>query len=302
MWNKRHSSENLQALWDSLDNELEDESRKDRVLQRTMAAIQAVPDRVALRKTALRFAGIAAAIALPVFCALGSLNYVKKHSQPADFRLTEYFVPDGTVRNLVLEDGSEVSLNSGSVFICPASFPGPERRVFLSGEASFTVSANQQKPFIVSTSDFDVEVLGTVFDVNSYPESGFSSVVLCEGSVRIVHDGAETILNPNQQASFSRVDGRMTVSTVDAAQSMNWRQGGFAFERAGINELMTGIRRLYAVEVSCPDTDSFEQARITWKNEGRIPLESFLDILKSLIPGLNYRISEKHVYLYCYDL
>lgn len=58
-------------------------------------------------------------------------------------------------------------MNACTTLKYPEHFDGKERKIELNGEAYFQVMRNEKKPFIVRTSDFDVKVLGTSFDVKA---------------------------------------------------------------------------------------------------------------------------------------
>lgn len=66
---------------------------------------------------------------------------------------------------IVLADNSRIWINSGSKVIYPRTFKGKKRQIFVEGEAYLKVAHNKEKPFIVSTSAFEVEVLGTSFNI-----------------------------------------------------------------------------------------------------------------------------------------
>ena len=72
--------------------------------------------------------------------------------------------------NVVLEDGTKVYLNSSSTLEYPTSFTGDSRQVVLEGEAYFEVTHDPDKPFIVKTSDMNIVVRGTSFNVNAYSD------------------------------------------------------------------------------------------------------------------------------------
>ncbi len=96
----------------------------------------------------------------------------------------ELKTPRGGGYNLTLGDGSMVWLNAGSSLRFPVSFTDSTRQVYLEGEAYFQVSHNG-KPFIVTSGDMDVRVLGTSFNVLAYPDEQQLVTTLVEGSVRI---------------------------------------------------------------------------------------------------------------------
>jgi ferric-dicitrate binding protein FerR (iron transport regulator) len=79
-------------------------------------------------------------------------------------------VPLGMRSSMVLPDGTSVLLNAGSTLKYPVSFQQEDRRVELTGEAYFDVTKDKEGPFIVSTSDIAVHVLGTSFNCSAYPD------------------------------------------------------------------------------------------------------------------------------------
>ena len=75
-------------------------------------------------------------------------------------------------------------LNVGTIINYYASFQNKaEREVYLNGEAYFEVAKNAEKPFIVHAADLNVKVLGTKFNVSSYPDEPNIKVSLVEGRV-----------------------------------------------------------------------------------------------------------------------
>nr|WP_286083552.1 FecR family protein [Parabacteroides goldsteinii] len=94
-------------------------------------------------------------------------------------------VPAGQRINITLADGTNVWLNARTTIQYPITFNEKERLVKLDGEAYFDVTKDKSKPFIVQTNNYNVEVLGTKFDVDSYSETEIFETTLMEGSVRI---------------------------------------------------------------------------------------------------------------------
>ena len=61
-------------------------------------------------------------------------------------------------KQLLLPDGTNLTLNSCSHVRYPNNFTGEERKIVLEGEGYFQVHRNEEQPFIVSTRRFDVRV------------------------------------------------------------------------------------------------------------------------------------------------
>ncbi len=221
---------------------------------------------------------------------------VSEISRPAATTL-QCYAPLGEREIITLPDGSTVTLNSGSTLIYPTRYEGKSREVILIGEARFEVSKNPHKPFTVKTKDFDVQVLGTVFNVNAYPEDEASSVALESGSVKIFRGEEEFLLTPGQLATLDKEHG-FTVEQADIDRIMLWTDGGFAFRQATITQICTYIEKTYGVNVQCNSLQSkYKETCITARRDTRLPLRDFLALLSDLIPEMNYEIEDNIITL-----
>jgi ferric-dicitrate binding protein FerR (iron transport regulator) len=156
---------------------------------------------------------------------------------------------------IVLADGTRVWLNSGTKLRFPQHFDGQgNRQVYLEGEAYFEVAHNAQKPFIVKSDDQQVEVLGTHFNINNYPEDSGMKTTLLEGSVRI---NKQTLLKPNQQAVSSTSGVR--VYDVVAQDYIDWKSGIFTFKNENIVAVMRKLARWYDVDVAFQSDEIFDR-------------------------------------------
>ena len=105
------------------------------------------------------------------------------HIQEMPVNMTEYSTSNGEIRRVTLPDSSKVILNAGSVLICPERFGAGGREVYLSGEAVFDVTGDTGRAFVVKTSNLNVKVHGTRFNVSAYSDSRLVSATLCRGSI-----------------------------------------------------------------------------------------------------------------------
>ena len=71
---------------------------------------------------------------------------------------------------MILSDGTRVWLNADSKLKYPVTFGNDKREVELEGEGYFKVTKDERKPFRVVVKKQTVEVLGTEFNVDAYPE------------------------------------------------------------------------------------------------------------------------------------
>ena len=111
----------------------------------------------------------------------------------------------GSKSNMVLPDGTKVYLNSGSKLTYDKNYGTDIREVNLTGEGYFDVIKNPKKPFIIHTSNINIRVLGTAFNVRCYPDEKNTETSLVRGSLEVtVKNGQQKIiLKPNEKLIVS---------------------------------------------------------------------------------------------------
>ncbi|MFC6099299.1 FecR family protein [Olivibacter domesticus] len=158
--------------------------------------------------------------------------------------------PRGGQYHLVLPDGSRVWLNAASSLTYTINGSAQERFVKLEGEAYFEVAKDRERPFRVESRGQVVEVLGTHFNINSYPDEPIVKTTLVEGSVKVVpiaHKGS-VILQPGQQAALDKTN-HLSVKQADISDVVAWKNGKFSFKQADIEIVMRQLSRWYDVKV-----------------------------------------------------
>jgi len=166
-------------------------------------------------------------------------------------------IPYGKQFKLVLADGTEIQLNSGSTIKYPVSFAGKAiRRVELEGEAFFNIAKNKEKPFVVVTDKISTEVLGTQFNISHYKNDSFSEVVLVEGSVGVFKGkerfeiGKDILLKPNQKVRLNRSNDEMEVFDIDVYEYISWTRGSLVFYNKSFQDIMKKLERHYDIKVT----------------------------------------------------
>lgn len=159
-------------------------------------------------------------------------------------------VPRGGEYKLFLSDNTEVFLNSDSEIRFPVKFGKGKRDVFLCGEAFFIVSKDTSRPFIVNANNkMSVEVLGTQFNLQAYPDDGFVETTLNEGSVRVYNKEQSVKLRPDEQAVYNNSDGKFTTQKVDASKYSAWKDGRLVLRNNTLENIMTRLGRWYNIDV-----------------------------------------------------
>jgi transmembrane sensor len=121
---------------------------------------------------------------------------------PREKLTSEIYTRNGSKTNVVLPDGTQVWLNAGSKITYDKQYAIAAREVNLTGEAFFDVVKNKDKPFIIHTGKIDIRVLGTAFNVKSYPGEKTIETSLIRGSIEVTfkdRPAEKVILKPNEK-------------------------------------------------------------------------------------------------------
>lgn len=169
-----------------------------------------------------------------------------------DQEILALHTPLGGTYQVTLSDGTEVWLNAGTTIKYPSRFSSDARIVRLDGEAFFKVKTIYQQngekvPFKVVANHQEVEVLGTQFNMNAYPEKSIVKTTLVEGKVAINDDSDHLLLLPNHQAVTTR--GKTKIKRVNVHNYTAWRDGKFSFDGKTFEETMDEVARWYDLRI-----------------------------------------------------
>lgn len=201
-------------------------------------------------KTILRYgARVAAIIILGVSVFyFGREREKSKWIQSAAEQITEVKVPFGESVTLVLPDGSSVKLNSGSVLKFSKLFGSENRELELDGEGYFDVRKSKQI-FKVITSDVNIEVLGTKFNISAYNTDRLVTASLFEGRIKLFNSAIKetVILNPDDSYVFDKVSKRSAMRGFNKSHS--WTNNYFVADSDDIEVFVKKIERKYNVKI-----------------------------------------------------
>jgi transmembrane sensor len=190
----------------------------------------------------------------------------------------------GTQSRVELADGTVVYLNSGSKLRFPNSFNGMKfRNVELSGEGHFTVAKNSEHPFVVDVKKMQIQVLGTTFNVDAYPENDEITVALVEGKITLKKETANGVtdlmgMKPNQVAYYRQKDNKVLWENVEDLNKFTaWTTGKIVFSDDPVRTVIQKLENWYNVDIELADK-RLEHYRFTGTFIDE-PLEQVLSIL-----------------------
>jgi ferric-dicitrate binding protein FerR (iron transport regulator) len=184
----------------------------------------------------------------------------------------------------VLPDGSIVSLHAGSQITYPEEFSSNTRKVELKGEAYFKVTHDGTKPFIVSSGNARVEVLGTQFNVNTKTSTGAMEVVLTSGKVSVYfksHPKQNILLDPGEKAVLRTEQNLISKSANTDANYMAWKTKVLVFDNEKLAQVVNTLQNVYQKSVKLVDP-TLSECRVTASFDGQ-SLESVIEVIKETL-------------------
>lgn len=235
---------------------------------------------------------------------------------------------NGSKTNLVLPDGTKVWLNSSSQLTYDKNYGNKLREVSLSGEAYFDVVKNADKPFVIHTTKMDIKVLGTAFNVKSYPGEKTTETSLIRGSIEVtVKDRQEKImLKPNEKLVINNEDAtaetnpkaykkaaiqskaviekpiislsHLTFLPKDSTViETAWVQNKFIFSSETFDEVALKMERWYSVNIEFAD-ESLKTERLTGNFEKETVVEALNALQLTKRNSFYYTIKSNNITIY----
>ncbi|MGS2761559.1 FecR family protein [Sinomicrobium sp. M5D2P9] len=153
----------------------------------------------------------------------------------------------GQKLSLTLTDGTEIRLNAGSTIKFPEKFTGDTREVELTGEAFFNVARNPKKPFIIKSDAIRTTVLGTSFNIHTFPENEEITITVATGKVKVASDSSAVFLGPDEQGVFDKKSNRISRRKTDIKNFIQWKDGIIHFKDTSLLQVTKVLEAWYGV-------------------------------------------------------
>lgn len=219
--------------------------------------------------------------------AIAAASWLFLHQEKA--LIVNYATPYGKTRKIVLPDSSMVRLNANSTLRYSAGKNG-KREIWLDGEGFFSVvHDNNNTPFLVHTSDVDVQVIGTEFNVNT--RRVMTRVVLNNGAVKLKlnGDGQQDIsMKPGEMVSYSTKTNQLSRRDVNPADYNAWLDNMLIFNETPIAEVVVVLQENLGINLNIEDQE-LQKELFT----GSIPMSDVEIFFKTLSRSLHVVIEKK---------
>lgn len=238
-------------------------------------------------------------------------------------KVAEVSTRNGTRSKILLPDGTNVWLNSGSKISYSKELDTSlVREVYLTGEAFFDVARSAKRPFIIHTANMNIRVLGTRFNVKAYDEDKTTETSLMKGSIEVYlknNPARKYLLTPNQKLILQNelpAKAAKSLSTVASSEApapsieirpltylkgtetyieSSWTKNILSFEDESFKEVAKKMERWFDVK--------FEFKNKNWELQflnGSFEKESLEQAMTALkfSTGFGYTIEGKKIIIY----
>jgi ferric-dicitrate binding protein FerR (iron transport regulator) len=225
----------------------------------------------------VRYARIAAVFVLIALSSIWFITYLNKPQQ-------KIILADNKSVEATLPDGSHVTLNNGSTINYPSKFIEQKRQISLQGEAYFDVTHDPSHPFVITSGNICIEVLGTSFYVNTNNASGNLEVVLTSGRVAAYYADKpdnRVILNPGERTEISKTGQDFSKSVNTDENYMAWKTKKIVFSDQPLSLIVQQLNKVYHsnIIISRPGIGNCRMT-VTFDNQ---QLDAVLNVVKATL-------------------
>jgi transmembrane sensor len=272
-----------------------------------------------------RFAAAVAGIVSISYLGYVLVQQTHTSSQAQTPKANEVISKSGVRTKIMLPDGTQVWLNSGSKINYSNEFNQRLREVELEGEAFFDVAKNADRPFIVHASSINIKVKGTAFDVKSYPQDPTVETTLLRGIIEVSRkdnpNAPLVILKPNEKLILNKQSDDQTprhstniqgknpgamdrdISVTAVSKSIpdsnkvetSWVYNRLVFDGDSFQELAEKMERWYNIKITFGDNELFH-----YRFKGAFASETIREALDALqlTAKFSYQINNNEIILF----
>lgn len=222
---------------------------------------------------------LAAIAAMFVLIFAAYITWPFLHDRLFSPQLSILKVPGSQLKQIVLDDGSVVTLNSGSELKYPKLFNRKTREVYLSGEAFFDIHHEPSRPFLIHSGRVLTTVLGTAFNIKEDEFKHTITVTVTRGKVSVANNAQILgIITPNQQISFNTINGSHSQKNVDSKIAVAWKESDIYFNNITFAAAVQQLQERFKVKIEFAN-EKLKNCRFTGTAVKGEKLDKILEII-----------------------
>lgn len=186
---------------------------------------------------------------------------------------------DNETKEIKLPDNSIVWLNENSTFSYPKTFANSARKVNMEGDVIFEVTHSPQQPFVVSTQDLAVTVLGTKFNINTANRANqIATVHVINGKVQVQkkdNPAEKVLLTKGMTAQLAQ--NQLATTNAFSNNQLFWYHQTLAFEQTHLKTVLQTLNQTYNTTIKLTN-----QSLLTCTFSGTFKAQTLPEILETL--------------------
>lgn len=214
----------------------------------------------------------AAIMLLLITTGIAIWQFTDKKQSYQEFASSEF---DLSKPEIILPDGTKVTLNHNSKITFPDEFSGNTREITLSGEAFFEVNPNPEKPFIINTKSASIRVLGTSFNVYAYNNVPTVEVMVKTGKVELFDNQTvdhainnKVLLLPGEKGVLNKHDGKIIKEGTFNHNNLSWITQEIKFDYSTLRDVVSTLQRTFNLQIEVdPNVDQNLQLSATFTRQ-----------------------------------
>lgn len=187
------------------------------------------------------------------------------------------------LNDIVLPDGSKISLNAGSKISYDKDFGKKHRDIVLKGEGYFEVSKNKDLPFRIRANEAKIEVVGTRFNIKAYKNQSEVKVTVTEGKVLLTEHKSPNkniYLKAGETGTFIRKNKNLNKSESIDINDISWKTKNLSFNNTPLSEVAKILSNTYHIDIIVNDKVANCSITVNFEHDD---LASILKVLKSTL-------------------
>jgi hypothetical protein len=221
-----------------------------------------------------------------------------KQAAKKEKEFNQLIVPYGKRSLLTLEDGTRIWINAGTRVVYPETFDDDKREIYVDGEIYMDVVKDAGRPFLVKTSDMQISVLGTSFNVTAYETDAICSIVLVEGAVQVKSKDSKTPYALKPDDMFTKQAGHIDIKQVNTLNYTSWVKGIYISDNEMLESILSRLSRYYNVKITVDNNAA--GLLCSGKLDLKENIIGVFDVLSSTAP-VTYKITENGEYHFMFN-
>lgn len=166
----------------------------------------------------------------------------------------EVSTDSAATKEILLQDGSVISLHFDSKLTYPKKFDENKREVTLEGEAFFNISKDAQRPFIVHTFQTTTKVVGTEFNLRGYVKDNVIQLDVLSGLVLF---GADSLVGvkAGNSINYEKDTKILSKSKDNIPNTAAWFKKQLVFDNAELRSVFNDLENYFHVKFEIVDQD-----------------------------------------------